>query len=396
MPAIDPAWWTSGSHEGRSLSELLASRDFGAVFGFLRQRGWSVGAISAATQIDEYPIREIIKGKRQVVAYDVIERIVVGLGIERHLCGIGVAAHDLPDLAAVDDGRAQLEGWLDRAGALDAEAILTLRGQTDQIRRIDRLLGAQAADLQLRGHLGTLSSLRSFSITPVVRKSVADLFCDAATLAGWVALDLGDVAAAWSYHEVAKDAGRETGSALALAHTLAQQAYVLVELGKHAEARLLAEHAVEVGGRTVPAVLVAWLRAVVGEVAAVCGDETGSRRNFEKAARLLPADPVDPDVPYIMLDAYHLARWQGTALARLGDLEAIVQLNYALTGMDPTFVRAKAQLHIELAHSLIAAHHQDEAARHLEQARTLAIRVGSVRQRRRLRKFDLALHHTRR
>jgi hypothetical protein len=196
MPTIDPAWWTSGSYEGRPMSELLTSRDFGAVFGFLRQRGWSVGAISAATQVDEYPIREIIKGNRQVMAYDVIERIVVGLGIQRHLCGIGVAIQEVPDSAPADDGRAQLEGWLERAATLDTEALLTLREQTDQIRRIDRLLGAQVADLQLRGHLTTLLSLRSFSVRPAAREAVADLFCDAATLAGWVALDLGDVAAA--------------------------------------------------------------------------------------------------------------------------------------------------------------------------------------------------------
>lgn len=394
MPTIDPAWWTSGSYQGQSMPEILASRDFGKVFAFLRQRGWSVGALAAATQIDEYPIREIIKGNRQVSAYDVIERIVVGLSIERHMCGVGVAPPVTIEAPGESRGVVELEDWLAHAGAVDDQAIYTLAEQTNQIRRIDRMLGAQAADLQLQSHLKTLTSLRSFSISPSTREQLADLFCDAAALAGWVTLDLGDVAQAWRHHEAAKDAGRETGSAVALAHALAQQAYVLLEIGKNADARQLAEYAVSVGGNTIPPVLAAWLQAVVGEVAAISGDVSGSNRYFEMAARTLPNDPADPAVPYIMLDEFHLARWRGTAFARLGDEAAISELHYALTGMDSSFVRAKAQLHVELAHSLIAARHEDEALRQVAQAKALAVKVGSLRQRRRVRELELVLNHS--
>src|SRR5436190_23499637 len=102
------------------MPEILASRDFGTVFRFLNSRGWSVGAISAATGLDEYPVREIIKGKRRVTAYEVIERVVVGLGIERHMCGIGAA----PSVASTPEpegqsGMGELEGWLARSGAID-------------------------------------------------------------------------------------------------------------------------------------------------------------------------------------------------------------------------------------------------------------------------------------
>src|SRR6266542_1300560 len=189
VPRIDPDWWTAGSFEGQPMSEILAARDFGKVFAFLRQRGWSVGALSAATQIDEYRIREIIKGKRQIAVYEVIERVVVGLRIER-----------------------PLRDWLDRARVVDGEAVATLAEQTDHIRRIDRALGAHAAQGQLLGHLETLRSLRSFSTVPSMRERLAELICDAAALAGWVELDLGDVAHAWLHLEEAKDAGRETGS----------------------------------------------------------------------------------------------------------------------------------------------------------------------------------------
>jgi hypothetical protein len=78
VPATDSEWWTAGSFDGQPMTEILAARDFGKVFAFLRQRGWSVGALSAATQIDEYRVREIIKGKRQIALYEVIERVVLG------------------------------------------------------------------------------------------------------------------------------------------------------------------------------------------------------------------------------------------------------------------------------------------------------------------------------
>jgi len=391
VPRIDPDWWTAGSFEGQPMSEILAARDFGKVFAFLRQRGWSVGALSAATQIDEYRIREIIKGKRQIAVYEVIERVVVGLRIERHLCGIGVE----PAVAGCDaaGGVGSLRDWLDRARVVDGEAVATLAEQTDHIRRIDRALGAHAAQGQLLGHLETLRSLRSFSTVPSMRERLAELICDAAALAGWVELDLGDVAHAWLHHEEAKDAGRETGSVAALAHALAQQAYVLVEVGRHDEARELAEHAVIVAGTAVPAVLAAWLQAVAGEIAAVDGDATACWRHFDHAATMLPGNAADPAVPYIMLDEFHLARWRGSAFARMGDGLAIAQLQYALVGMDRSFVRARAQLHVELAHAFIAADYVDEARRELAEARALAVRVGSSRQRRRVSDLELRLKH---
>src|SRR6266545_5010562 len=315
VPRIDPDWWTAGSFEGQPMSEILAARDFGKVFAFLRQRGWSVGALSAATQIDEYRIREIIKGKRQIAVYEVIERVVVGLRIERHLCGIGVE----PAVAGCDaaGGVGSLRDWLDRARVVDGEAVATLAEQTDHIRRIDA----------------------------------------------------------------------------ALAHALAQQAYVLVEVGRHDEARELAEHAVIVAGTAVPAVLAAWLQAVAGEIAAVDGDATACWRHFDHAATMLPGNAADPAVPYIMLDEFHLARWRGSAFARMGDGLAIAQLQYALVGMDRSFVRARAQLHVELAHAFIAAHYVDEARRELAEARALAVRVGSSRQRRRVSDLELRLKH---
>ena len=52
-PTVDQTWWTSGWLEGRSMREIMAARDIGAVFKFLSQRGWSRAAIAAATAMAE-------------------------------------------------------------------------------------------------------------------------------------------------------------------------------------------------------------------------------------------------------------------------------------------------------------------------------------------------------
>jgi hypothetical protein len=82
-----------------------------------------------------------------------------------------------------------------------------------------------------------------------------------------------------------------------------------------------------------------------------------------------------------------LTRWRGSALARLGDPEAIDQLSKALAATAPEYIRAKSGLLIDLAQALTAADAPDAAAEHLQVADALVTQIGSVRQRRRLTKL---------
>jgi hypothetical protein len=86
----------------------------------------------------------------------------------------------------------------------------------------------------------------------------------------------------------------------------------------------------------------------------------------------------------VSLDEYHLARWRGSTLARLGDHEAVEQLTKALAVASPEYVRAKGSLHVDLAQALTAADAPDAAVEHIRLASDLATQIGSVRQRRRL------------
>ncbi|MEJ3742826.1 helix-turn-helix transcriptional regulator [Actinomycetes bacterium KLBMP 9797] len=82
------SWWTDGVYDGRPIREVLAARDIGAVFRFLKTRGMSRAAIAAATGLTETRVRAVAQGKQQVTSYEVLERIAVGLDIERGLLGL--------------------------------------------------------------------------------------------------------------------------------------------------------------------------------------------------------------------------------------------------------------------------------------------------------------------
>ena len=74
---IEPAAW-----EQPDMRAALAARDVGTVYRLLRQVGVSQRQIAALTGQSQSEVSEIIKG-RQVIAYDVLVRLAVGLGIPR-------------------------------------------------------------------------------------------------------------------------------------------------------------------------------------------------------------------------------------------------------------------------------------------------------------------------
>ncbi|MEU5903761.1 hypothetical protein ABZ780_05230 [Micromonospora sp. NPDC047467] len=86
---VDPSWWVSGVWEGRPIREFLERRDIAATFRFLHARGISYGVIAGLVGVSANRAAEIAKGVRQVTAYDVLERIAVGLRIPRTVMGLG-------------------------------------------------------------------------------------------------------------------------------------------------------------------------------------------------------------------------------------------------------------------------------------------------------------------
>jgi transcriptional regulator with XRE-family HTH domain len=290
-------------------------------------------------------------------------------------------------VAEETDPREELAARLAAAQGLSASDVRIMRQQVDQIRTLDRQLGAPAVLEQLRALMTTMREFLACSLRPGVREGLAAALADAAALAGWQALDVGSISKAWDHFETAKVAARESLSPALLAHAMGEQAFALLDLGEGAEAvdlvraaRALVDH----GG---PRLLTAWLHAAEAEAHSVSGNDMDCRQALDAAAVALPADMADPALPFIFLSESHLARWRGNCLARLGDASGIEDSLAALTGMDASFTRAEAGLRCDLAQAMTIRGELDEALIHARLARQLAIRVGSVRHRRRVERL---------
>ncbi|WP_185994071.1 helix-turn-helix domain-containing protein [Streptomyces benahoarensis] len=286
------------------------------------------------------------------------------------------------------DGYTDLLSRIDAAGSLSDSMVQSFFDQTELLRTMDRQMGAAGLVDQMNGHLTAMEDALTFAVLPGTRRPIATALAGASTLAAWQALDAGAVERAWRRYELAKKAALDAESPLYLAHAMGEQAYVLAEAGRP----LLAVELVRDAQRTQPERhtprLRAWLAAAEAELCAAAGPdmEADARAALDRASALLPEDGElrDPDLASIFLNAGHLARWRGNVLAKVGDGSAMEELYTSLERADPSFVRARSGLHCDLTQAHLARGEVDDARTHLQQARLLANRTGSVRHRRRV------------
>ncbi|MEW1545301.1 hypothetical protein [Streptomyces tsukubensis] len=266
----------------------------------------------------------------------------------------------------------------------DLELVQLFVAQTENLRQMDRRLGAKALLPQSRAHIEQMENLLRHGVSPGTRQSIAGALTEAAALGGWQALDLGHYREAWRLHEVAKSAAREAENSALLAHATAQQAYVLLDLDQPAHALELMQSAHSTVRQKLPGLMRTWLHAAEAEAQAAVGNAAACLAAFDAADAALPNDPNDPDMPFLFLAGPHLARWRGNCLARLGLSEAIEDLTRALNTMEPGFNRAEAGLRCDLATALTIRGDVEAAKQQAERAERLAALTGSARQRRRI------------
>ncbi|WP_424862157.1 XRE family transcriptional regulator [Streptomyces sp. MMS24-I29] len=286
------------------------------------------------------------------------------------------------------DGYADLLSRIDAASSLSESMVPSFLAQTELLRTMDRQMGATGLVDQMNGHLAAMEEALAFAVLPGTRRPIATALAGASTLAAWQALDAGAVDRAWRRYELAKKAAQDAESPLYLAHAMGEQAYVLADAGRPQLAVDLVRDAQRAHPERQSPRLRAWLAAAEAELCAAAGPEMASaaRSALERATGLLPDDGEvrDADMLSIFLNASHLARWRGNVLAKLGDSSAMEELYASLRSADESFVRANSGLHCDLTQAHLARGELDEARSHLQKARLLANRTGSVRYRRRV------------
>jgi tetratricopeptide (TPR) repeat protein len=306
----------------------------------------------------------------------------------REIYGRTNAELGFPDEPEEDPEAAELRSRLAVARTLDRETVEIFRHQVDHARRVDRRFGALTQLDQLRIQIHQVQQLLTYRAGPQ-RSALAGVLVEASTLAGWQALDRAALGQAWTHYERAKAAAREAESAALLAHATAEQAFVLIDLDEITAAVDQLAHARSIAEGTATPLPRAWLAAAHGETLAAAGHADDARRAFDTASALLPADPIDPALPFLFLGDSHLDRWRGNALARLGAPEAIDQLTAALVRLPADFIRARTGLLVDLAYVHAATGDRDATLTHAQQARRLAAAIKSDRHQRRLNRLVL-------
>ncbi|MGH3632585.1 MAG: amino acid ABC transporter substrate-binding protein [Mycobacterium sp.] len=293
-----------------------------------------------------------------------------------------------PDEPEDDPEAAELRSRLAVARTIDTQTVNLFLQQTDHARKVDRRFGGITQLDQLRAQINQVHQLLMHSIGGL-RAQLAGALMEASTLAGWQALDRAALGQAWTHYERAKTAAAESTSPTSLTHALGEQAFLLIDLDETTAAVDQLAYARSLATRTTSALLRAWLAAAHGEALAAAGHGDDARRAFDTADTLLPANPADPELPFLFLGGSHLDRWRGHALARLGAPDAIDQLTHALTQLPPDFVRARTGLLVDLAYAHAATGDRDTALTHARQARHLTGQIKSDRQQRRLNRLVL-------
>ncbi len=388
-PAIPAGFWVRAD-----VTSTLRDRDIGYLLRLLRQyAGLSQTRIAAATGVAQGRLSNYATGRRTITTMAVWERIADGLDMpdSARAC-LGLAPRQpvaqLPASPAdLAEQHTEFVRCITNARSIDSTIIRALDNETDAIRLQDRRLGAPAITDKLQAHIEHVDTCLHYSMRPGQRDALAAVLSDASSLAGWQAIDMGRLADAWKHYERSISAACEAGNPSLIAYAAGEQAYVLAELGYHQDALAMIRAANDQARTTVPHQIKAWLCAAEGEMAAAAGEETACRHALDQAAREIEHGPSNEELPFLALNAVHLARWRGNCLVSFGDPDTADELAKALDAMDRSFTRAEAGVRCDLAAALYVQGEHEEAHRHLRRARELAQLTGSTRQRRRIREL---------
>ncbi|MBL1075928.1 hypothetical protein JK358_16140 [Nocardia sp. 2] len=202
----------------------------------------------------------------------------------------------------------------------ESALIETMAGPTANYRRMessvpsDRLAPVVDAHLNLvagvvRDRLRTSSGFRVLS--------------EIAGLAAWLAADRGDDAAARRrYIEAIRHAER-THHPLLVSYMTASLGHYAVEMGDGRAGLALLRTAALQLGRDTPDSAGAWMSSLLAVAYAATGDRTSSLAALRRAERLVERQRGEPQWPWVFaFDAAKAARYQASALARLGDNRA--------------------------------------------------------------------------
>jgi hypothetical protein len=369
---IDPAWWLSGTWDGRPVRQFLEERDVTAVFRFLHARGLSYGVIGGLVGISPNRTAEIAKNTRQVTAYDVLERVAVGLRIPRAAMGLGCETP--PDASLAADGHEDPP----------VAKLATLRIQLDEVLAATTVTSHQMEMIEESTH----DHVRTYPSTPpttmltriadectevlllsrrrqpaAVQSRLSGAAALLATMSADAMMRLGETVDARLWYRTAVLAADDCGQSRLSVLVRAQAAMLPYYFGDPQQTVTLTDKALAISAAPCPSTALAAAgraRALarLGATEAARAAMTQARRLFDVVAASDSDAAFDFPAKRLLFYLSGAATWSGdTATAyRLQDEALDLYRTSAAASIDPTLI------HMDRAMCLARERRADEAA----------------------------------
>jgi tetratricopeptide (TPR) repeat protein len=278
------------------------------------------------------------------------------------------------------------------AGLLGAEHLDITADELTRLRGLDGQYGAGAAVLQATERADHLyRQLKSTSDRAALQPRLALLAGEAASLAGWCALNLGDPQTAMAWSRVAADCGEHGRHPDMHAWGIWEQARILEAAGRYDDALgVLKRPPLERVSAPVR-VEVETLRArAAARVRGYSQREVWSLTALDRAQEAVAkTDDAPSQLPWMWLvTSSYVEVQRGRCHAWLGrGEEAYASLSAGLREHPKGLYRGAGELHLSLAHAAVVTGDIERATDHARQADEVFTTVRAVRQADELRRF---------
>ncbi|MGH3328208.1 MAG: helix-turn-helix domain-containing protein [Streptomycetales bacterium] len=264
---------------------------------------------------------------------------------------------------------------------------------TTDYRRLDCLAGPGAVRGTVNLHYARILDYLKRVRERRLRRELAVAGCDAAELAGWLAMDEARYPEAAGWYGRAAELARLAGHVGLLAYTHGRMSRLLSHCGDHRGALVYAQRAAELAGSHSTPGTRLWLAATRAFVDACQRNESACHRHLDLARAC--AEHLAPDEEPAWMSfctPAYITKWAGHSYLELGRGRSAYQIfSEAAAHWDPTSVREHAEVLGRLAGALIQQGEIDEACRTLGRAHHIAVSTESSRNLRTLRTLRTTL-----
>ncbi|MGW1742421.1 hypothetical protein ACWCPQ_26850 [Nocardia sp. NPDC001965] len=231
----------------------------------------------------------------------------------------------------------------------DAELVESIAGPTGHYRRMESTVPSDQLHPAVEAHRDLVTGIvRDRLRTSNGFRALSEI----AGLAAWLAADRGDDATARQRYAEAIRYAERTHHPLLVSYMTASLGHYAVETGDALAGLNLLRTASAQMGRDVPDSAGAWMASLLAVAHAANSDRTATLRMLHRAEHLADRQRGEPRWPWVFVfDSAKAARYQSSALARLGDHRA-ARNAFALAAPALAAAKPRALAQVEQAHVL--------------------------------------------